>query len=73
MLLRNRQKVDVFRTKVANRKDCRLRHFTPLGMNDQLNTGLWLISLIDRTIGACRGRAARGGPLWCKEPILFTF
>ena len=42
-------------------------------MNDQLNTGLWLISLIDRTIGACRVRAARGGPLWCKEPILFTF
>jgi len=32
-------------------------------MNDQLNTVLWLISLLDQTIGACRGRAARGGPI----------
>ena len=31
-------------------------------MKSQLNKDLWLISLLERTIGASRGRAARGRP-----------
>ena len=39
-----------------------VQRFYRLAMINRFNTLLWIISLMVRTIGASRGRAARGRP-----------